>query len=751
MMTYNINSMVGRVTAVATAALLGSATLMMAQDLRPGRPALPEVALDRAVHGEAAIAALASQLPGVARHYGMTSEKLAERLRKDQDLWVDRQGRLYFAESHLPAPTEAPVVAGGTVQAAALVPLEQTFTLHSRPSATKKIYLDFNGHTTTGTSWTDYTDGDSTFVTPPYDIDGVPSSFSTTELERIQGIWQRVSEDFAPFDVDVTTEDPGVEALRKSTTSDLNYGIRVCIGGASQDWYSPNGYGGVAYIGSFDWSSDTPTYVWENNLGNGNEKYVAEAVSHEVGHTLDLYHDGTSTAGYYSGHGSGADGWAPIMGVGYYQPVVQFSRGEYSGANNTEDDLAKITASYNIPYIADDHGNSSAGATLVPSGSFLVEGLIERNTDVDYFRIDAGAGNIVINIGVDTKSPNLNVEATLFDSLGNIVGFNSPAATLSASLSLGAMPAGTYYLRIDGVGSADPLSTGYSGYGSIGSYSVSGTVPNSGAPTAVASATPTSGLAPLTVQFDSTGSSDPDAGVLTFSWDFGNGQTSTEANPGTVYTTPGTYSAVLTVTDPAGFTASATVVITVQDVPPSAPSALTATAASSTRVDLAWTDNAGNETGFKIERSLNGGAFVQVATVGANVTTYADTGVSGGNSYAYRVRASNAYGDSAYTDPASASTPLPPPAAPTTLAAKVISKTQINLTWRDNANNETGYYVERSLNGTTWTRIATLGANATSYASTGLTANTTYFHRVQAYNASGASAYSNTVSAKTKR
>lgn len=750
MITYHENGMARRVAVVATTALVGLATMISAQDFRPGRPALPAVALARAAHGEAAIAALATHLPGVAAHYGMTSEKLTDLLRKDGDLWVDRQGRLFFAESHLPDPALAPAAAGNTVVGAALVPLDQTFTLHSRPSATKKVYLDFDGHTTTGTSWTDYTDGDSTFVTPPYDIDGVPSSFSTTELERIQGVWQRVAEDYAPFDVDVTTEDPGVEGLRKTTASDVNYGIRVCIGGASQDWYSPNGYGGVAYIGSFDWNSDTPCYVWENNLSNGTEKYVAEAVSHEVGHTLDLYHDGTSTAGYYTGHGSGADGWAPIMGVGYYQPVVQFSKGEYLDANNLEDDLAKITASYNIPYIPDDHGNSAAAATLLTEGSFFVEGLIGQNTDVDYFRLNSGAGNIVINVGVDTLSPNLNVEATLFDSLGNIVGFSSPGATLSASLSLSAMPAGTYYLRIDGVGSGDPLNTGYSGYGSIGSYSVSGTAPYLGAPTAVASASYTPGLAPLLVSFSSAGSFDPDSPSLaSYSWDFGNGQTSTEANPTMTYTTPGSYTAVLTVTDIQSLTASASVVVTVQEVPPSG---LAATAISSTRVDLTWVDNATTETGFKIERSTDGVTFAQVATVGANVTSYADTGVSGGRTYTYRVRAATTYGDSAYSATAQATTPQPPPAAPTSLSARALSKTSISLTWRDNANNETGYYVERSPNGVnSWTLIGTVGQNITSFTSGGLAANTTYYYRVQAYNAIGTSAYSNTASAKTKR
>lgn len=724
------------------------------QNLRPDQPPLPLLSLKGEAAGEAAITALADELPAVARHYGLSAERLTKLLREDHDLRVDRQGRLLFADSHLPdpalAPAPAPAPAGGTQSS--LLPVEQTFFLHSRPNATRKIFLDFDGHTTTGTQWRDITDGDSTFVTPPYDFDGVPTSFSTAELERIQYIWQRVSEDYAPFDVDVTTQDPGVEGLRKTTTSDNDYGIRVCIGGSSTDWYSTAGYGGVAYIGCFDWSSDTPNYVWTQNLGNGHEKYTAEAISHEVGHALDLYHDNTSTQGYYAGHGSGADGWAAIMGVGYYQPVVQFSRGEYLDAQNFEDDLAKITASYNIPYIVDDYGNTIAAATLLPAGTFSVTGIIEQNTDVDMFQFNAGGGTFTINIAVDSRSPNLNVQATLYNAFGNTVAVSSPADVLGASFNLTGMPAGTYYLAVDGVGAGDPLNTGYSGYGSIGQYSITGTLPSAGFPTAVAVANPSSGVAPLPVEFSSDGSSDPENLPLSYSWSFGNGSTSTEANPSFTYLLPGVYSAVLTVTDASGLSASATVQITVQDVPPAAPTALSATPFSSTRVDLSWQDNAGNETGFKIERSTDGVNFSQIATTGVSATSYSDSTVTGGLTYTYRVRAYNTYGNSDYSNTGSAFTPASAPTAPTTLAARSSSRSQINLTWRDNANNETGYYVERSLNGTSgWTQIATLQANTTSYASTGLTANTTYYYRVQAYNDAGASAYSNVASAKTKR
>ncbi len=90
---------------------------------------------------------------------------------------------------------------------------------------------------------------------------------------------------------------------------------------------------------------------------------MAEAVSHEAGHTYNLVHDGriSPAEGYYQGHGSGATGWAPIMGVGYYRSLTQWSKGEYTSANNTEDDLAKLASK--IPVIADDHGNTVAAAT----------------------------------------------------------------------------------------------------------------------------------------------------------------------------------------------------------------------------------------------------------------------------------------------------------------------------------------------------------------------------------------------------
>src|SRR6185369_8968497 len=97
------------------------------------------------------------------------------------------------------------------------------------------------------------------------------------------------------------------------------------------------------------------------------------------------------------------------------------------------------------------------------------------------------------------------------------------------------------------------------------------------------------------------------------------------------------------------------------NAPPAAPSALTATAVSSSQINLAWTDNANNETGFKIERKTGaGGTYSQIATVGANITTYNNnTGLSASTTYYYRVRANNAAGDSAYSNEANATTQAP--------------------------------------------------------------------------------------------
>ena len=193
------------------------------------------------------------------------------------------------------------------------------------------------------------------------------------------------------------------------------------------------------------------------------------------------------------------------------------------------------------------------------------------------------------------------------------------------------------------------------------------------------------------------------------------------------------------------WTATATIIV------PAAPSDLSATVVSQTVIDLAWTDNATNETGYRVERSPDGTTnWTAVATLAANATSYSDTGLTANTTYYYRVFAFNTGGDSAPSNTANATTLPNPPAAPSNLSATAVSQSVIDLAWTDNATSETGYRVERSPDGTTnWTTVATLDPNATSYSDTGLTASTTYHYRVFAFNTGGDSAPSNTANATT--
>lgn len=173
--------------------------------------------------------------------------------------------------------------------------------------------------------------------------------------------------------------------------------------------------------------------------------------------------------------------------------------------------------------------------------------------------------------------------------------------------------------------------------------------------------------------------------------------------------------------------------------PPAAPTDLSATPNGANRIDLAWTDNAGNETGFKIERKLGaGGAWEQIDTVGANAVSYSDTTTVGNATYYYRVCAYNADGDSIWSNESSATAIQAPP---TGLSVAPSGQT-VNLTWTDNAIDESGYKVERMPEGGAYSQIGTAAQSATSYADEELPPGT-YSYRVCAYNDYGDSVYSN--------
>lgn len=445
------------------------------------------------------------------------------------------------------------------------------FALHSKPDSSRVIYLDFNGHVATNTAW--YS---GTLTAQAYDTDGNPSAFSATELSNIREIWQRVAEDYAPFDVDVTTQEPAIDALQRTSSTDTQYGTRAVITRSMPELCSQT-CGGVAYVNVFsNYSSTTPdryqpAWAFFDKLGNGFPKYVAEAVSHEVGHNLNLNHDGTSTTGYYAGQGSGVTGWAPIMGVGYYKPVTQWSKGEYPDANNLQDDVAVISAA-GTPLLADDYPTTTAMAAPLSGdpSAVLQTGIIERNTDLDVFTFYTDGGSVQFNIASGSIAPNLDLSVKLLDASGNTITSANPADNLSASLTA-TLGAGQYFLQIDGVGYGD-LATGYSDYGSVGQYQITGTYPKSSVtltpPTALVSALPTFGDAPLTVAFNGNGSTDQDGSIAGYIWNYGDGSANgNTATVGHVYNTPGTYTATLTVTDNSGLKNSSSQTISVTQAP----------------------------------------------------------------------------------------------------------------------------------------------------------------------------------------
>ncbi|MFN8738634.1 MAG: cadherin domain-containing protein [Pirellula sp.] len=410
---------------------------------------------------------------------------------------------------------------------AGITDLDRTFFLHSRPNATKTVYLDFDGFRASGTLW-NIGRGRDPIVSPAWDPANNGPEFTNGELLEIQQIWQLVSADFSPFDVNVTTEDPGEEALVNTGGSDERWGNRVVF---TPDDFPAPGAGGVAYIGSFSWNyttpggTDTPSYVF-----NYGAIFAAAAASHEVGHALGLSHDGTTAqhpfqpnAVYYNGHGTGEHSWGPIMGVGgYYNNVTTWDNGVYFGANNGgadanygdgPDDLRIITTQHGFGYVPDEDGGTIDTATSLSgavNGAGRVDisqfATIERNDDIDFFSFQIGNGpiNLTINpyvtelfartsggfvrsvessfrnstVWSQNQGTNLKVEARLYDASGTLVAI-STSAGLSAQFTDLNLSAGTYFMSVDGIGFGTPAvnpPTGFTDYGSIGEYLITGDV-----------------------------------------------------------------------------------------------------------------------------------------------------------------------------------------------------------------------------------------------------------------------------------
>ncbi|HEX2532123.1 MAG TPA: hypothetical protein VHK69_00230, partial [Chitinophagaceae bacterium] len=343
----------------------------------------------------------------------------------------------------------------------ALCPARAQVPLHnSFPAAEATVFIDFDGHTVSGTAW----NGGGTVAC-------APSGLNTIQMTEV---FHRVAEDFRPFNINITTDSA------KYWSAPAFKRMRVVVT-VTSEWYGRAG--GVAWTGSFTWGDNTPCFVFSQLLGL-RAKSVAEAVSHEAGHTLGLRHqsvyDATcrKIADYHGGTGEGETGWAPIMGNSYSKNFTGWHRGpNSSGCNVIQSDLDVITNTINgFGYRSDDYGAefSTAAAARVQSNQLSVSGMISTPSDKDLFKfVVTGTRRVAIsaiptNLGDGSTGSNLDIEMELFDGQTNSIGVYNPSAMLSASVDT-TLNTGTYYLSIDGKGNRFT-----SEYGSLGSFSVEG-------------------------------------------------------------------------------------------------------------------------------------------------------------------------------------------------------------------------------------------------------------------------------------
>jgi len=335
---------------------------------------------------------------------------------------------------------------------------------NSNSAASATVYLDFDGQVVKGTAW----NWDSA-------IHAQPANLTSPKLTQI---FNRVAEDFRIFNLNITTDS---SVFKKAPPSKR---MRIIITPTS-NWYG--NAAGISFVNSFAWGDDTPAWVFSVLLEN-NPKYIAEAASHEIGHTLGLQHQSTYTKNcelvheYAEGKGAGEIGWAPIMGVGYYKNLTLWTLGtSIEGCSVMQNDINILTKGFNnIGLRSDEHGNNREFSTplVLNNNNFQSNGIINNATDRDFFkiilpkRIKLKAKITPNNVAVNNAGANLDIFLTLIKSTGDTIGRYNPKSLLNASIDT-ILAAGTYYFGVDGTGNQN-----VSDYGSVGLYALSGSLEN---------------------------------------------------------------------------------------------------------------------------------------------------------------------------------------------------------------------------------------------------------------------------------
>lgn len=364
-----------------------------------------------------------------------------------------------------PRPAEMPLVAELTPDLTTLQNLE------SRPGASNTLYINYWGGTLSGTIWNSGNSGNDIIYYTPYSSDSDTSSFSTTDQYNMWLAWEEAAEDYAPFDINVTTKESVYQATPVANRIQI-------IATTTNDFYNNPG-GGAAYKDIFNTADDfyRTGFAWNSGAGA-----LGMTISHEAGHMIGgLSHDGNTTSEYDPGHGV----WGPIMGSSFNKAYVQWSNGKYSNANNQEDDLNILKGV--LGSLADDAGNNNSSATALTLPVTEQEGQITPDgisSDIDVYSFYASGTSYVkvaplLGDEGQNRAANLAINVTLKNAAGSVIASiassdNSPLAPTSNTFVYdGSLTAGTYYLTIDAMSPDTNWPTGFGEYGNGGMYRIS--------------------------------------------------------------------------------------------------------------------------------------------------------------------------------------------------------------------------------------------------------------------------------------
>jgi hypothetical protein len=342
----------------------------------------------------------------------------------------------------------------------------------SRPGSPHTLYLDFDGERIP------YWHGYHNLRCQQFDIDNDYQTFSQTERAMIREIFERVAEDYAPFDLNVTTIDPG----------HVDKVAHLVIGGATSDWYRYQAGDGMSYayqcsgvaeVSGFyetnsakDWKHYGFTFT--DNLHSFHKvglwtKSIAESASHEAGHLFGLHHlpprdkHGNRLAdqsGRPIVYDRGTDEWGPLMGIGFYSRRTTWHKA-LNEKGVPQDDLAALTEGLGL--VPDDYADNAADALPLVGPLVEIQGLINHEHDIDLFHFRTQGGGLTLWLRPAEYGPNLIAKLQVQNLAGEVLAETTTTDKQPLVVDLNR---GIYYVSITGTG----------GYANLGRYRVQGEI-----------------------------------------------------------------------------------------------------------------------------------------------------------------------------------------------------------------------------------------------------------------------------------